>query len=259
MPRWSDLAHWYGTDEHAGPLHGHQGLVVHIAEGTYEGTIAWQRGNNSVSSHFIVDRDGTLAQMVDTDTIAWTQRAGNPYWLSVECAGFTKASPHYRDGWERLTDQQIHAIAVLLARAHKVYGVPLQIASNPNDHGLGHHSMGGRAWGHLDCPGVPIIGQKSAIVAAAKGIIGPAPAPAPGGGEYDMSNLPNLRRGAKGHEVQSVQTLGNLRAGGANVTVDGDFGPNTEALVKRVQQGAHITVDGVVGPHTWSVLLTGRP
>lgn len=259
MPRWTDLAKWYGTDEHGGPMTEQRGLVVHIAEGTYQGTIAWQRGDNSVSSHFIVDRDGALAQMVDTDTTAWTQRAGNGRWLSVECAGFTKASPHYRDGWERLTSQQIGAIAKLLARAHKDYGVPLQIAASPTDHGLGHHSMGGRPWGHLDCPGVPIIGQKPAIVVEAKKIIGVQPAPAPGGKEYDMSTLPNLRRGAKGKEVQSVQTLGNLRAGGQNVTVDGDFGPNTEALVKRVQSAAHITVDGVVGPHTWSALLTGRP
>jgi hypothetical protein len=27
--------------------------------------------------------------MVDTDRTAWTQRAGNGEWLSVECAGFT--------------------------------------------------------------------------------------------------------------------------------------------------------------------------
>jgi peptidoglycan hydrolase-like protein with peptidoglycan-binding domain len=38
------------------------------------------------------------------------------------------------------------------------------------------------------------------------------------------------------------------------VQVDGTFGPETEAAVKRAQASHHIVVDGVVGPQTWSAL-----
>lgn len=172
MSRWTDITTWRGPtpNMNVGGMMEWRGLVVHIAEGTFEGTIAWQKNATAqVSSHFIVGTDGAIAQMVDTADKAWTQRAGNGHWLSVENAGF---SPN------ALTSAQLDANAKLLARAHQQYGVPLQVAVDPNGHGLGHHSMGGTGctqwdWGHCDCPGDAIIAQKQAIVDRAKQLLNP--------------------------------------------------------------------------------------
>lgn len=167
MAHWS-IAQWRGPTVNQGPAMSEwRGLVVHIAEGSYEGTISWQKNPDAnVSSHFVVDYDGKIAQVVDDATTAWTQRAGNGHWLSVENAGFT---PH------PLTPAQVEANARLLAYGHKTRGWPLQIALDPNGYGLGHHSMGcnwpSGAWGHCDCPGPNIIAQKPAIVARAQQII----------------------------------------------------------------------------------------
>lgn len=172
MALWSDLALWRGptpnrTDD---GLKQRRGLVVHIADGWYDGTIAWQRNKGSkVSSHFVVSRAGDIAQIVDTDDAAWTQKAGNSTWLSVECEGFSRGHELNPGGWEKLTSEQIDAVARLLARCHREYGVPLQSTSSATGLGLGHHSMGAD-WGHKECPGKPIIGQKAAIVRRAKAI-----------------------------------------------------------------------------------------
>lgn len=173
MGKWSDIATWRGPtvncgdgdgalNEPADRLDEHRGIVVHIAAGYFEGTIAWQRNPASdVSSHFVVAKDGRVAQMVDTEIRAWTQRSGNRAWLSIENEGFLP---------DRLTPQQVEANAQLLARAHREYGIPLQVATSPAGRGLGHHSMGAD-WGHQQCPGPSIIAQKPAIVMRAQQIV----------------------------------------------------------------------------------------
>jgi Putative peptidoglycan binding domain len=44
-----------------------------------------------------------------------------------------------------------------------------------------------------------------------------------------------------------------------SLTVDGAYGPATQAAVEQLQQGSGITVDGEVGPQTWGLILTGSP
>lgn len=169
MARWTDLASWRGPspNKNAGGQNEHRGLVVHIAAGWYEGTIAWQKNPSAdVSSHFVVSRTGKIAQMVDTADAAWTQRSGNGEWLSVECEGFVKGDSKNPGGWEKLSDAQVDAIARILLKCHQVYNIPLQTTTSATGRGLGHHSMGAD-WGHRQCPGTPIIQQKPAIVSRA--------------------------------------------------------------------------------------------
>ena len=55
--------------------------------------------------------------------------------------------------------------------------------------------------------------------------------------------------------VRSLQQL--LRARNHPVTVDGIFGPNTEAAVEAFQQSKNLSADGIVGPSTWRALVSG--
>lgn len=69
---------------------------------------------------------------------------------------------------------------------------------------------------------------------------------------------PLLSRGALGPQVAEVQRL--LQAAGVPTgPVDGDFGPMTQAAVRRFQASRGLTVDGVVGPNTWAALRQARP
>jgi peptidoglycan hydrolase-like protein with peptidoglycan-binding domain len=68
-----------------------------------------------------------------------------------------------------------------------------------------------------------------------------------------VSPWPIVRQGANGHPVRTLQDL--LRARGHAVTVDGDFGSQTEAAVRAFQGERSLAVDGVVGLDTWSALI----
>ena len=77
-------------------------------------------------------------------------------------------------------------------------------------------------------------------------------------------SMPVLRRGSSGNAVKTLQRL--LRQleyvnadGKTYITVDGSFGSNTEAAVRRYQKnrGAK-NPDGIVGEWTWNKLLNGR-
>lgn len=165
MGIWRDLAQWVGpTENRGGSMTEWRGVVIHIAEGTYAGTISWQRNPISrISSHFIVAKDGRVAQMVDTDQTAWTQAAGNGRWLSIENEGYSG---------QALTALQLEANAQLIARGASIYRYPLQLAESPTEKGVGWHGMGGIAWGnHPNCPGEPIKKQRTDLVMRARQIL----------------------------------------------------------------------------------------
>ena len=61
-----------------------------------------------------------------------------------------------------------------------------------------------------------------------------------------------LKRGDKNDDVVILQHL--LNTEGYRISVDGDFGPKTEAVVKMYQEVHNLETDGVVGPKTWAAL-----
>ena len=56
-----------------------------------------------------------------------------------------------------------------------------------------------------------------------------------------------LKKGDKGNDVRTLQRALSL-------TVDGIFGPKTEAAVKAFQSGHGLVADGIVGTKTWTAL-----
>lgn len=159
------IATWVGpTPNQSGPMQEQRGLVLHIMQGSYEGSISWGKNPaSSVSFHFATAKDGRLGQLVDTDVTAWTQGNGNGHWISVENEGYSG---------EALTDAQVENCAQLYAWGVQAHGWPLQTTDSPNGYGLGWHGMGGAGWGgHYDCPGEPIKAQRGQILARAQQIL----------------------------------------------------------------------------------------
>lgn len=231
------------------------GLVVHIMDGTLEGSQAWfDNPNAQASSHFGTGRDGELRQWVDTKDRAWAQASGNRTYLSIENEG---------RGGDSLTDAQIEAVAQTFAWVHKTYGVPLQLATKVGDKGLAYHAMGGAAWGgHTSCPGTHVVAQLPKIVLRAKEIAGvPAPKPAPSYAPYPGDKYFFIGRTSK-----LVTELGKalVKAGykGYRQGPGPVFTPADRKAVKWFQEKQGWTgsdADGIPGRETWKRLKVAQP
>lgn len=138
-------------------------IVWHIAEGTYNGTISWEQNSESkTSSHFILGKDGRIAQLVPLDMAAWTQGVvqnpthpyvkthkyinPNQYCISIECEGFWKETKG------KLTDKQFSSAVELtkyiVSEVKKLYNVDIPI---DREHIIGHHEINSET--RRNCPG----------------------------------------------------------------------------------------------------------
>ena len=113
-------------------------IIIHIAQGSYSGTISWfQNPRANVSAHYVVGRTGRIAQCVRNEDIAW--HAGNWRYnrksIGIEHAGYAS---------RRWTDRMYHSSARLSAHLCRRYNIPV------DHHIRGHRSVPGVA---TRCPG----------------------------------------------------------------------------------------------------------
>jgi peptidoglycan hydrolase-like protein with peptidoglycan-binding domain len=78
------------------------------------------------------------------------------------------------------------------------------------------------------------------------GIVGPQTWPA---------LLITVSSGSNGPAVRAVQSQVDSRVD--ILAIDGDFGPQTDAVVRSFQAATGLAVDGIVGPHTWNAFVNG--
>lgn len=156
-------------DKRTTPNHSSRGqhkplfICWHIADGTYNGTISWETNPASkVSSHFVLGKNGEVAQMVELDRAAWTQGDikkpslpyakqhpelnPNLYCVSIECEGF------WKDTKGKLTDKALESAVELtkhiVAEVKRIYGVTIPI---DREHIIGHYQINSVTRSH--CPG----------------------------------------------------------------------------------------------------------
>lgn len=142
-------------------------IVWHIAEGSYNGTISWEKNPASqTSSHFVLGKNGEITQLVPLNMAAWTQgvdpnkdmkptnayvkahKGINPnlYCISIECEG------KWSETKGKLTDKQLEAAAELtrhiVSEVKRIYGAEIPI---DREHMIGHCEINSVTRPH--CPG----------------------------------------------------------------------------------------------------------
>jgi hypothetical protein len=120
-------------------------VVIHVAEGSYSGTVSWfENCAAGASAHYVVSREGRVAQCVRDEDIAW--HAGwwdtNTHSIGIEHAG-------YIDNPEWFTRSMYHTSARLSAWCCKKYKIPID-----RKHIIGHSQVPGcssGSGGGVDC------------------------------------------------------------------------------------------------------------
>lgn len=116
-------------------------VVLHVTDGsTAEGAIAWFRQSkapNRISAHFVIDRDGTVYQLLDIRDTAWHASACNSHSIGIEHAAIA--------GKLMATDAQYEASAKLVAWCCKQMGVAVDRAH------VREHCEASPADGHTLC------------------------------------------------------------------------------------------------------------
>lgn len=110
-------------------------IVIHVTQGSYEGSLAWfQNPDAGVSAHYTIkSSNGEVAQSVREADIAW--HAGNWEYnqtsVGIEHEGFVDES-------EWFTDEMYESSAKLAADVAAEYDIPVD-----RDHIIGHNEVPG--------------------------------------------------------------------------------------------------------------------
>ena len=119
-------------------------IVIHVAQGSYSGTVSWlENCAAGASAHYVVSSKGGMAQCVRNENIAW--HAGwwdtNTHSIGIEHAG-------YIDNPEWFTRSMYHTSARLSAWLCKKYKIPMD-----RKHIISHSQVPGcsGSGGGIDC------------------------------------------------------------------------------------------------------------
>jgi N-acetyl-anhydromuramyl-L-alanine amidase AmpD len=240
-PGWEDRGH--------GDFKDIRGVMVHHTGSDNATAASIANGRPDLAgpvSQLHIARDGTVT--VVAVGVAWHAGVGMYPWLptnmgnwhmiGIECAdsGTSPTAPH-RTNWP---DAQYFALVDCCAAINRRL-------SQTSARTIGHKEYAGRAQGKWD-PGAIDMDILRADIAARVGA-GPSTAPTPRppvpiGVYADVL----LFRASQGPQVAQLQRQ-------LGMTVDGDFGPETEAAVRAFQRRTPgLKVDGIVGPATAAAL-----
>ncbi|GAA0924598.1 N-acetylmuramoyl-L-alanine amidase [Nonomuraea longicatena] len=94
-------------------------IIIHVAQGTYAGTISWfQDVRAKTSSHYVIrSSDGQITQMVREKDRAWHARNANTNSIGIEHEG-------YIDNAAWFTDQMYRSSAALVRNIADRYNIP---------------------------------------------------------------------------------------------------------------------------------------
>ena len=136
-------------------------IVIHIMEGTLDGTDAWfQNQDSKQSAHFGIGKTGEVHQYVLQSDAAWhAGRVNAPTWKMIQLSNdtnkpgyinpnfYTIGIEHEGDENTDWTNEMYQSSSYLIAAIAKRWNIPID-----RDHIIGHHEI----YSLKTCPGTKV-------------------------------------------------------------------------------------------------------
>ncbi len=210
-------------------------LVFHYTvSSTLDATVTWFRNPDArASAHYVIGKDGQIVQMVAEEKKAW--HAGKSYWQGESgCNAFSIGIEIVNEGENKgipYTPEQYEAAIFLGKRIVEKYGIPAHRVVGHSDIAPYRKIDPGKHfnWKLLAENGIGVFYQP------------PGRYPHREYGGFTLQRGDNDRRGIYGGQTSRPggfvrQLQSRLRKIGYFITLDGDFGPKTEAVVEAFQR-----------------------
>ena len=250
------------SNNHSGPrTHTIDRITPHcwVGQVTVENGLASFRRRNDVSSNYIIGNDGRIGGCVREEYRSWcsSSRPNDQRAITIECASDSTSPYTFKDC---VYDSLVNLITDICRR----YGrdtlvwiaqrdVALNYEPRPNEMLLTVHTW----FANKACPGPWLMSRMQMLSDEVTGRLRHEPVVPKE--DTCMVETRVCKKGDKNDSVKALQILlkglGFKAKTGKVLTIDGDFGANTEYAVKNFQASKKMTQDGIVGTKTWQALL----